>query len=66
MVAAVIIGRFGFIIFAIFGPLLIPLSLTDNGPEDVVVALGFASSILFALAGGVICWKLTARFAKDG
>ena len=66
MGATLVCGRIGLIVGAIFLPLAFPLSLSDSSQaENTAVALAFLVTILFAAAGAMLCWKLTARWVRD-
>jgi len=65
MVAAWVFGCGGLLVWAIFGPLLFPLSLPDpSRTENTVVFLGFAVGLIFAAAGVAFCWRITGRWAS--
>jgi hypothetical protein len=65
--AGVVCGRVGLVVGAIFLPLAFPLSLTDSShhAEHTVVRLMILTILLFAVAGSVLCWKLTGRWVRD-
>jgi hypothetical protein len=64
--AGVACGRVGLVVGAIFLPLVFPLSLTDSShAENTVVGLMISIMVLFAVAGSVLCWKLTSRWVRD-
>ena len=66
MGAGVVCGRIGLVVGAVFLPLAFPLSLDDSShPEDTAVALVILITVLCALGGSVLCWKLTARWVRD-
>lgn len=58
-------GAVGFMVVAVFGPLVYPASLTgDSSGESIVVFSSFLLFLLFGIAGFVLGWKLTKRFAE--
>jgi hypothetical protein len=64
--AGVVCGRVGLVVGAIFLPLAFPLSLPDSShAENTVVRLMILTILLFAVAGSVLCWKLTGRWVRD-
>jgi hypothetical protein len=66
MIAAGVSGYVGFLIGAIFVPLLFPLSLTDPDRTENMAFLVFLMLILlFAVVGVTLCWKITGRRLKD-
>jgi hypothetical protein len=53
------------LIVAIFGPLLLPLSLSHSSSgEDAVPVLMLMFLLLFGTYAGCACWKLTARWLR--
>jgi hypothetical protein len=64
--AGLVCGRVGLVVGAIFLPLAFPLSLSDSSQtENTAVALAILTMVVFAVAGSVLCWKLTARWVRD-
>ena len=55
----------GFILAAIFVPLLLTESLTDSsGPDRYAPVLILITILFCAAAGFALSWKLTARWAE--
>ena len=66
ILAAILLGNVGFIVGAIFGPLIFPLSLTDEtGPENSTVILMLICALLSGAVGAALSWIITARYAKS-
>jgi len=64
-VGALFLGRVGFLVAAIFGPLLFPATMSGTSiGENIVVLSCLGMSLAFCIGGFVICWKITQRFAK--
>ena len=64
--AGVVCGRVGLVVSAIFLPLVFPLSLPDSSHvENIVVALAILITVLFAVGGSLLCWKLAGRWVRD-
>jgi hypothetical protein len=65
IIAAVVFAQVGFILAAIFGPLIFPLSLTDSsGPENRALFLMLMCVLFFGAAGALLSWKVTARWDR--
>lgn len=61
----ILCGYFGFILAAIFVPLLLPLSLSSAPAMDTYTPLiMLIAMITFAVAGFTLCWKVIARWAE--
>jgi hypothetical protein len=55
-----------FILAATFAPLIVPASLNVPDPsESTGVIIMVATMLVFAVAGFALCWKFTARSAKE-
>jgi hypothetical protein len=64
-VVAAICGYLGFLLVAIFWPLLFPLSLRGSSlGEDAVAIVISVFFMLFGAGGFVLCWKLTRSFVR--
>ena len=64
--AGVVCGRVGLVVGAVFLPLAFPLSLPDSShAENAVVTCVILITLLFAVGGSVLCWKLTAKWMPD-
>jgi flagellin-like protein len=64
--AGLVCSRVGLVVGAIFLPLAFPLSLPGSSrAENNVVALLILITVVFAVGGFVLCWKLTARWVRD-
>jgi hypothetical protein len=64
-IVAAICGYLGFLLLAIFWPLLFPLSLKGSSlGEDAVAVVIPVFSMLFGAGGFVLCWKLTGSFVR--
>jgi hypothetical protein len=64
MLAAWLFGFFGLILMAIFLPLLFPLSFPTGEPQNQAYIWAALFLTACAVAGVVLCWKITARWQK--
>ena len=61
-----IFGYFGFVMVAIFWPLLFPLSLEGSSwGEDAVGIAVLVVFLTFAVLGFVLCSRLTRRYVRE-
>lgn len=59
-------GILGFLLVAIFFPLVVPLTLDDPHHNDTLLVLvGFGVTLGLFLLGFFVCWRCTQRFALD-
>ena len=59
-------GYFGFVVVAIFWPLLFPLSLEGSSwGEDAIGIAMLVVFLTFAVLGFVLCRRLTRRYVRE-
>jgi uncharacterized membrane protein YfcA len=60
-----LLGCVGGFIVTVFGPLLFPASISGSSlGENIVVFSIVAIFLAFGLAGFLMCWRFTKRFAE--
>jgi hypothetical protein len=65
IITTVVFAQVGFMLGAIFGPVIFPLSLTDSsGPENSAAILMVICVLLFGAAGAKLSWKVSARWDR--
>jgi len=65
MVLGAVFGYLGFILAAIFVPLLFPESLGSVGPDRYALLVMLFLMLLCAAVGFALMWKITARWAEE-